>query len=190
MNLMTAELYLSFAGIFHRPHAEITDHLEELAELWREEIPESIAYVNKIEDCCKQYPAGENRLNLFWEHYIPLFEAGDIEAVPFASVHLNDHGWVLGKEAEEIQNFYHDCGFHISDDRREMPDHLAVELEFLALLALEGKVPELKEFENKHLRPFLRKILPLIIKSERPVYSSAAKILEIWQLNSKKVLSV
>ncbi len=87
----------------------------------------------------------------------------------------------MGKEAEEVITFYHSCGFYISDERREMPDHLAVELEFLVLLALDGKIPKLQEFEKLHLRPFLRRILPLIIKSERPVYASAAKILELWQ---------
>lgn len=183
MNFKIAELYLSFAGIFHRPHSEIADHLEEFMELWREEIPESSEFVKEIEDYCKRHPTGENRLNSLWEHYIPLFEAYDIEAVPYASVHLNDGGLVLGKEAEEVLTFYHSSGFHISKERREMPDHLAVELEFLALLALDEKTPELLDFEKKHLRPFLRKILPLIIKSDRPVYASVAKILELWQFN-------
>lgn len=183
MNIKTAELYLSFAGIFHRPHSEIADHLEELAELWREEIPESREYIKEIENYCQKHPLGENRLNSLWEHYIPLFEAWDIEAVPYASVYLNDKGWVLGQEAEEVRTFYHSCGFHISNERREMPDHLAVELEFSALLALNEKTSELHEFEKKHLKPFLCKILPLIIKSEQPVYASAAKILELWQFN-------
>ncbi len=87
MNVKTAELYLSYAGIFHRPHSEMADHLQELTELWREEIPESSEYIKEIEDYCQKHPLGENRLNSLWEHYIPLFETWDIEAVPYASVH-------------------------------------------------------------------------------------------------------
>lgn len=181
MNETTAELYLSFAGIFHRPHPEIAENLEELIELWREEIPGSRADIEEIEEYCRKYPSVDERLNALWEHYIPLFEVGDIEAVPYASVYFNNNGLVLGKEAEEVRDFYRFCGYEIGNERQELPDHLAVELEFLALLASQGKTQQLGEFEKDHLKPFLRKVLPLIIKSKRPVYSSTAKILERWQ---------
>lgn len=177
----SAELYLSFAAIFHRPHQDVAEHLEELIDLWREEIPESIAYAAEIGDFCRKYPAVKERLDILWEHYIPLFEAGAIEAIPYASVHFQ--GQVLGQEAEEVRKFYLSCGYDIGIDKVELPDHLAVELEFLALLAREQKTKELAEFEKKHLRPFLKKLLPLIYKSNRMVYSSAAKILELWQSN-------
>lgn len=186
MNEKTAELYLSFAGIFHRPHPEVADNLEELIELWQEEIPESKVYIKEMEDYCQEYPLVDNRLNALWEHYIPLFEVGDIEAVPYASVYFDDNGLVLGREAEEVKDFYRSCGYEIGNERQELPDHLAVELEFLALLASEGKIQQLLEFEKNHLKPFLRLVLPLIIKSKRPVYSSAAKILEIWKLNTDR----
>jgi len=186
LNNKTAELYLSFAGIFHRPHPEIAEHLEELIELWRGEIPESKEQLVEIEDYCRKYPLVNDRLDTLWEHYIPLFETGDIEAIPYASVYFNDNGLVLGKEAEDVREFYLSCGYVIGNEKQELPDHLAVELEFLALLARDGKTQKLAEFERDHLRPFLRTILPLIIKSKRPVYSSAAKTLEIWQLNSDR----
>lgn len=186
LNEKKAELFLSFAGIFHRPHPEIADNLEELMELWREEIPGSKVYVEEIEDYCRKYPMVDDRMNTLWEHYIPLFEVGDIEAVPYASVYFDDKGLVLGKEAEEVRAFYLSCGYEIGNESQELPDHLAVELEFLALLAREGKTQELEKFEKDHLKPFLHIILPLIITSKRPVYSSAAKILEIWQLNSDR----
>lgn len=186
MNEKTAELYLSFAGIFHRPHPEVVDNLEELTELWREEIPGSMAYTKEIEDYCRKYPNLDDRLNALWEHYIPLFEAGDIEAIPYASVYLSDNGLVLGKEAENVESFYASCGYEICFQRQELPDHLAVELEFLALLARDEKKQLIEEFENRHLKPFLLKILPLVVNSQRPVYSSAAKVLEIWLQNSDR----
>lgn len=180
----TAELYLSFAGIFHRPHQEVAEHLEELIKLWQEEIPESMIYAKEIEDFCQEYPMVNNRLDALWEHYIPLFEVGDIEAIPYASVHFD--GLVLGQEAEEVRKFYLSCGYDIGSDNMELPDHLAVELEFLALLARDHRTKELVEFEEKHLRPFLSILLPLIIQSNRPVYSSAAKIMERWQFNMER----
>lgn len=181
----TAELYLSFAGIFHRPHRDVAEHLEDLLELWREEIPEALACTGEIEDFCRRFPRADQRLDVLWEHYIPLFEAGAIQAVPYASVYLSDNGWVWGKEAEEVRDFYRSCGYEVSDEGRELPDHLAVELEFLALLARDGRTAEVAEFREKHLRPFLSKILPLIMESARSVYGSAAGILAIWQLDGK-----
>lgn len=182
----TAELYLSFAGMFHRPHQEVAEHFEELIDLWQKEIPEGKLYIEEIEEFCREFPLASQRVDALWEHYIPLFEAGNIEAVPYASVHLADHGLILGKEAEEVRAFYQSCGYEISAESKELPDHLAVELEFLALLARDYRTKEQIDFEEKHLRTFLVKLLPLIIQSNRPVYSSAAHLLKLWQFNLER----
>jgi len=77
---MSAELYLSFAAVFHRPNQEVSDHLEELIDLWSEVIPDIEEQVQKLKTFCHQFPPGEQRLNALWEHYIPLFETGAVEA--------------------------------------------------------------------------------------------------------------
>jgi TorA maturation chaperone TorD len=186
VNDKTAELYLSFSGIFHRPHPLVAEHLEEFLALWQEEIPESRTQVMEIKDFCGAFPSIDKRLEALWEQYIPLFEAGDIEASPYASVYFSDKGLILGKEAEEVRRFYLACGYDMGAENQELPDHIAVELEFLALLARDRRIQEVNEFEEKHLRPFLGKILPLIMKSKRSVYSSVAEILEMWQFNSDR----
>ncbi|WP_206811888.1 TorD/DmsD family molecular chaperone [Paradesulfitobacterium ferrireducens] len=180
-----AELYLAFAAIFQRPRPEISDHLEELIELWAEEIPASRTQVQVLEDFCRKHPAGEKRLNTLWEHYIPLFETGKVEASPYASVHLNREKQVLGTESMAVKSFYEKAGYAI-ESNGELPDHLAVELEFAALLARDGQEEYLAEFKKVHLLPFLSVILPLIRNSGRPVYAAAAAILQDWQIHSEE----
>ena len=181
-----AELYLSFAGIFHRPQPEISQHLEELIDLWVDEIGVSEDKLETLRRFCADFPPGESRLNALWEHYIPLFETGKVEAPPYASVYLGDEGRVMGKETFAVQDFYRMAGYEIGKEKPEIADHLAVELEFLALLARDGESELIAEFKRKHFFPFLRHILPRIRETRRPVYSVAAELLEKWQFNLKK----
>ena len=185
-NSIIAELYLSFAAVFHRPNQDVSDHLEELVDLWSEIIPDIDESVQKLSSFCHQFPPGEQRLNALWEHYIPLFETGTVEASPYASVYCGEEGLVLGKEAFNVQQFYANCGYVMGEKSGELPDHLAVELEFCALLARNGQDESLNEFHKKHLAPFLKRILPRIKNSDRLVYSEVAAILEVRQLSLQK----
>jgi len=183
---ISAELYLSFAAVFHRPNQEVSDHLEELIDLWSEVIPEIEEEVRKLRIFCHQFPPGEQRLNALWEHFIPLFETGAVEASPYASVYSGEEGLVLGKEAFNVQQFYANCGYVMGEESGELPDHLAVELEFCALLARNGQDEALREFLEKHLDPFLKSILQRIKKTQRPIYAEVATILEVKQHNLQK----
>lgn len=177
-----AELYLSFAGIFYRPNLNISNNLEELLELWEEEIPSINSELTVLTRFCHENKQGEERLNALWEHYIPLFETGKVEAPPYASVYLNE-GQVLGKETAEVDKCYRQAGYKLGQSADQLPDHLAVELEFMALLARDGKKEHLDEFRQSHLLPFLTKLLPLIENTQRPVYFPTASILRKWQLS-------
>lgn len=176
-----AELYLSFAAMFHRPDPQFADHLEEVIDLWQEQIPVAKTSIEELYQFSVDYPAGEQRLNALWEHYIPLFETGAVEASPYASVYLNE-GLVMGKEAIAVKKFYEASGYMIGENIGELPDHLAIELEFCALLARDGEFGRLKEFKQNHLLPFLKNILPRIKETGRPVFSGVAEILEMWNL--------
>ncbi len=178
----SADLYLSFACLFQRPDPDYANHFEEALTLWEQEIPSAGELVNDLRKLCQEYPPGEDRLNFFWEHYIPLFETGRVEAPPYASVYLDGEGLVMGRETLAVQAFYQTAGYTISDLKQELPDHLAVELEFAAVLAQAGKPELLKEFRQQHLLPFLRLILPRITGSKRPLFPLAAQVLSLWQL--------
>lgn len=88
-----------------------------------------------------------------------------IIAKPYGSVWLEGASTVMGDSTMEALELYREGGFDVSADFREVPDHVAVELEFLYLLiyrenealrnadaeALRAKAALRKRFLTKHL---------------------------------------
>lgn len=60
---------------------------------------------------------------------------GHLLAAPYSSVHLNRTGLVFEAETLQVRGFYHRAGLAHTREGREPDDHIAVELELLALLA-------------------------------------------------------
>ena len=88
-----------------------------------------------------------------------------IIAKPYGSVWLEGGNTVMGESTMAVQALYQEGGFDMSEEFREVPDHVAVELEFLYLLiyreneahrdgkpeVLEAKAALRKRFLDEHL---------------------------------------
>ena len=88
-----------------------------------------------------------------------------IIAKPYGSVWLEGGNTVMGESTMAVLKIYEEGGFDMSEDFREVPDHIAVELEFLYLLiyreneaqrngqpgALQEKAELRKRFLDNHL---------------------------------------
>lgn len=59
----------------------------------------------------------------------------DILAKPYGSVYLDGEKIVMGDSTLQAMVLYRDGGFEVAEDFKEMPDHVAVELEFLYILS-------------------------------------------------------
>ena len=57
-----------------------------------------------------------------------------IIAKPYGSAWLEGEKTVMGDSTMAVLGLYHEGGFEVDDDFRELPDHIAAELEFLYLL--------------------------------------------------------
>lgn len=80
-------------------------------------------------------PAREHTLAL---EYTRLFVGpGPLAAPPYASVYSDPHGRVMGEAALEALRHYHNAGLLLSPEAGELPDHVALEIEFLATLCEE-----------------------------------------------------
>ncbi len=58
-------------------------------------------------------------------------------AKPYASIWLGPDGGVMQDSTMEVLKFYREGGFDLDEEFRDLPDHIAAELEFLYLLTSE-----------------------------------------------------
>lgn len=114
-------------------------------------------------------------------------------AQPYASVWLSGENLLLQGSTLDVKAMYEEGGFEIADDFRELPDHVAAELEFLYLLihrenearwsgrgdeqaALEAlKRRFLDEHLGRWLGPFL---LAVHEGAQTPFYETLAELTE------------
>jgi TorA maturation chaperone TorD len=74
-------------------------------------------------------------------------------APPYGSPYLSDDAMLYGPSAVRTKQFYREMGFDLPGEA-DIPDHLVLELEFLALLAEEGRGEEEALFLRDHFRPW------------------------------------
>lgn len=76
-----------------------------------------------------------------------------VPAPPYASLYVKNSGQLFGAFAEEIQRFYREMGFELTDTA-EPPDHIVHVLEFAALLLQEHSA-RAEEFIGRFLKPWV-----------------------------------
>lgn len=111
-------------------------------------------------------------------------------APPYGSIYLDDAKTVMGDSTARVAAFYHSCGLHLADDFHELPDHFAVELEFMSYLAFKQREAEVsgdkaekmrfvglqREFLDRFLLPWLEPFTSaVVIDDEAPFYKSIAQ---------------
>lgn len=110
-----------------------------------------------------------------------------VVAPPYGSVYMEKDGRVFGKTTSEILQFYHQNGFTLKEEIKDLPDHIAHELEFLGILTFkeaEATGNDRVRFEEIQMEFFSRFLLPWIysfcgrIMSEThsPFYRSLAQL--------------
>jgi TorA maturation chaperone TorD len=92
-----------------------------------------------------------NGLLVLQNNYVNLFinALPEVPCPPYGSFYLE--GTLMGPSTVHVKNLYHEYGFQTE----EMPDHIAVELEFLAMLstiAVHDPVQQDYDFLLNHLR--------------------------------------
>ncbi|MFH1019781.1 MAG: molecular chaperone TorD family protein [Pseudomonadota bacterium] len=101
-------------------------------------------------------------------------------APPYGSVYLSADGMLYGPSAEKVKAFYREQGFALVGEA-DIPDHISFELEFLALLAEEGKSNEAEFFLSHHFRPWFPKFQARVVQEVRhPFYRVLVNLIDFF----------
>jgi putative dimethyl sulfoxide reductase chaperone len=107
-----------------------------------------------------------------------------IAAKPYGSIWLEGQNSVMGDSTMAVLKLYEEGGFDMSEEFREVPDHIAVELEFLYLLiyreneaarngeieALQAKAALRKRFLDEHLGRWVGPFTAAVIAGAQSSY--------------------
>ncbi len=98
------------------------------------------------------------------EHSMLFIGPFSLLAPPYESYH-RDHGMVMGESSKEVEQFYALAGMEISPEFKDAPDHIILEVDFLANLcekeqsAWTAKEPEKASYYRGLLKKFLEEHL-------------------------------
>lgn len=182
------DVYRLLAACYYPPTAAFLEEscCDSLATLLAEMAPEAVGHATDAANLIKNNTLEE----LAVEHARLFMGPFQLVAPPYGSIYLDDSKTVMGDSTARVSAFYRANGLQLADDFHELPDHIAVELEFLSYLAHRqreaektgnsGEVERLnevqQEFLTTYLVPWLEPFTRAIIDDgESPFYQAVAR---------------
>lgn len=182
------------AACFYQPQKEIFMEeglFENLTVLLKQACPDAVVFSEKMGQAILNY----NNEDLLID-YAKLFVGPyELKAAPYGSIYLDEGRKIMGDSTIEVIKIYKDEGLSIDENFKELPDHIAVELEFMYYLifkeveALEKSETDkalnfiktqelfLDKFLKKWVGPFCDKIKQ---GTDNEFYSSLADCLSVF----------
>ena len=157
------------AGLLYFPETRFFEEenlFQNLLEGLRIVCPNAVQDAVRIEKSIREYTEEELQID-----YAKLFKGPNtLLAPPYGSVYLDEGRQVMGSSTMEVMKTYEQEGLSKSDDFKDLPDHIVVELEFMSFLiyqeldALKKKDEQLAwnylEKQNSFLNSFLHQWVP------------------------------
>ena len=143
-HLARADVYRLLSACYYQPDDAFLeeDVFSQIKTDLAKASPSGVIDAAALDDCFKS--SGVEVLLLDYSRlFLGPFE---ILAKPYGSVYLDGEKIVMGDSTMQALELYREGGFDVAEDFLEMPDHIAVELEFLYLLSFRiGKASDDEE---------------------------------------------
>jgi TorA maturation chaperone TorD len=182
------DVYRLLAACYYPPSKELIEEgcCATLADLLAPVIPDAAQHAGDATIALNNSSLAE----LAVEHARLFIGPFQLVAPPYGSIYLDDAKTVMGDSTARVAAFYHNCGLQLADDFHELPDHFAVELEFMSFLAFKQREAEVsgdkaeearivglqREFLVRFLLPWLEPFTSAIINDgEAPFYQAIAR---------------
>lgn len=127
------DCYRILSACFYLPKKELClgeGLFENLSMLLKTVCPEAVIFFTEMEEAV-QKQSDENLAIEYARLFVGPYE---LKAPPYGSVYLDKERRVMGDSTMEVIKMYHEEGLSIDEDFKELPDHIAVELEFMNYL--------------------------------------------------------
>lgn len=195
------DAYRFLASCFYPPSPELFEErcLPALADLLEDLAPDAARHAREAAHAGEQ----ASLESLAVEHARLFIGPFHLVAPPYGSFYLDDAKTVMGESTGRVSAFYGSCGLNLADDFHELPDHIAVELEFLSFLAHKeresdaagdrGEVDRFTGLQRSFLDRFLLPWLPPFTRSilegaESSFYRAIARCTETYVTGDRDYL--
>lgn len=167
----TAQIYLAFAQLFREaPGKELLEAIG--GAEWATQ-----ADVIAVEFASLFLVPGEQRLTPYESAYCDTLT---IDGSTGCSAYFASEpsieglkGFIGGPSANAVREAYAKAGFELNQDTHELPDHIAVELEFIGRLLARGSLDEAKDFFTEHLGRWVFRVLEDVAQKTRSGFYQA-----------------
>lgn len=194
-----ASLYSALASGFNAPDDQTLEEVSEnISALFKE--AKSLFAWPVLQDRIKSLRASiekSDRSSLKTEYHRLFGGPYRLLAPPYASLYLESEPTVMGPSTLKVLAMYEEAGFLLSPSYKDLPDHIAAELEFMALLCEEEgeawqrddlfEAAKLISREESFLRGHLVRWIPnftskLLASTESPFYRALASLVQNYVL--------
>lgn len=137
------ECYRLLAACFYMPQKQLFHEeklFENLSDLFNLVCPEAGVFATQMKEAIADYSEEELSIE-YAKLFVGPFELG---AAPYGSIYLDAGKNVMGDSTMETAKIYKETGLTLDKNFKELPDHIAVELEFIYFLIYR----ELEELEK------------------------------------------
>ena len=188
------ECYRLLAACFYQPHKETLlqeRFFENLSLLLKRVCPDAAVISEKMGREIMKYD-NEELLVEYARLFIGPYE---LKAAPYGSIYLDEGRKIMADSTSQVNDFYRRMGLDMDADFTELPDHIAVELEFMYYLSfketeslnkgLTDRAAHFVSAQKEFLEHFMRKWVPVFcerMKSEtdNTYYGALADCLSLF----------
>jgi len=191
------DAYKNLSACYYLPEEDTLEKLARLEEAMCSEYAKAAEHVSNMR--------GESEIEQLKIDYSMLFVGPfKLLAPPYGSVYLEGGRRIMGESTLDAHTRYREVGLDISGDFKEVPDHIAIELEFMYYLVLkeieaigksdfESTIDYLKKqkgFLEDHLGAWVPELAAVMEKNAKTeFYRDLARSTKVFVENDLHVVS-